>query len=182
MAPHVPHGKAGVVVHDRVHVEADGGECHAGLAQLQLEQDGGLAWCTKPDHDNQILFSLLHGGRPQSFANVEPILLLLWWWSTLVPMLLRAVRQQGRVWGLKKASCTTGAHVASRCCGVMRHVGHAVAAHTQWRATVHTACLHKRHNAHRSPERRVHERHVVHDFVCTRTKASLCWTCCCACR
>ena len=60
----------------------------------------------------------------------------------LVPMLLRAVRQRGCGWGLKKASCTTGAHVASRCCGVMRHVGHAVAAPT------HTMA---RHCAHRVP-------------------------------
>ena len=38
-----------------------------------------VVWPGAPTPTMTILFSLLHGGRPQSFANVEPIL-LLWWW------------------------------------------------------------------------------------------------------
>jgi len=71
----VPHGEADVLVLDRLHVEADGGNRRDDLSELQLVQDGSLSGGVESHHENSHLLLAKeprkHAGYRQTHGCVE---------------------------------------------------------------------------------------------------------------
>ena len=77
LAADVPHREVDVLVHQRFHVESDGGYRRDDLSELELVENGGLARGVKADHQDPALLPAAEGAEELADEKTHAVA-----WST----------------------------------------------------------------------------------------------------